>query len=158
MIILRLVPIHIFEGFRSLDEQFNKEAFHSQLDPLRHLNDLCEEVTNLVVGGRIAYYMGLVGHGSSKGYDKPRVSGPRRLIGIMKYVFENSSSSRDFPIPDDWRIEQYRPYGGVVSVVDRPICNWYPMWDSRPRTGAWSAKFTFQEFSVADDNYVSCHV
>jgi hypothetical protein len=26
------------------------------------LNGLCEEVTNLVVGRRIAYYMGLVAH------------------------------------------------------------------------------------------------
>lgn len=102
--------------------------------------------------------MGLVGYGSSKGYDKPRVSGPRRLIGIMKYVFENSSSSRDFPIPDDWRIEQYRPYGGDVSVDDFPISNWSPMWDTRPLTGALSTNATFQEFSVADDNYVSCDV
>jgi len=42
----------------------------------------------------------------NKRKDKPLLLARRRLTGIKKKPLENSSSSHDFPIPDNWTIEQ----------------------------------------------------
>ena len=45
----------------------------------------------------------------------------RRLMGMTKLYFENSSSRRDLPIPDDWTIEQNGPYN-LASDIRRTTC------------------------------------
>lgn len=46
----------------------------------------------------------------------------RRLTGIKKCFLANSSSRRDLPIPDDWTIEQYGPYGNSLFFCSKMCC------------------------------------
>src|SRR6266571_5423748 len=68
-------------------------------------------------GGGKPGNIGVMGHtkGANNESYVPPVPSLRKLTGIKKFVLENSSRRRDFPIPDDWTIEQYGPY--VISFV-----------------------------------------